>query len=232
MPADAPITPTDAPMRMFVALPLPEPIVNQIADLSTRLRKAVAFTGCRTRWVHPGAFHLTLAFLGDRPASLATRIAERLEALSAGFSPQRLEIKHLGVFPHWSRPRVLWVGIRDRTHQLAELHARVNAALQDFDYTPESNAFRPHITLTRFKSFRDIAAVETLARQHDDFRFGPFFADELVLFRSRLSPDGARHERLSAHRLSITPISNDRNPDSTDEESDHAHATRNPPAAG
>lgn len=215
-PADAVPAPT---VRLFVALALPVEIADLLRGLMADLRKGFQFAGCAPRWVGDDALHLTLAFLGERPASLVAEIEQALGSAARPFGEQRLEIAHLGVFPHWRRPGVLWAGVRDRTRQLIELHARVNDALLPFDYTPEDRPYRPHVTLARFKSGKGIAAAEKLVHQHDDFRFGPFAANELALFRSELLPSGARYHRLATLGLSArTPTAQEVVKDERDEE--------------
>lgn len=157
-------------------------------------------------WTNPDTMHLTLIFLGQRPTDQLTSIAAAASEVTAAFQPLRLEIKNLGVFAHWRRPRVLWAGMRDRTRQIAELHDRLTVAMQPFDYSSEHRDYHPHLTLARFKSLKGTAQVQQIIASQKPFKFGPFDVHELTLFKSELHPDGARHTAL--HHLpfgSTTP---------------------------
>jgi 2'-5' RNA ligase len=100
--------------RLFLAVPLPDEIRAEIEDLATRLKKGAQFTRCRPSWVHVDSIHLTLAFLGDTPQAKVDAIADAARGVAAGFSPLRIEIKRLGVFPDWHHPRS--VGRPARAH--------------------------------------------------------------------------------------------------------------------
>jgi 2'-5' RNA ligase len=186
----------DQDWRLFVAIPLPDDVKEALGAISARLQKGARFVGQSIAWTAMDSLHLTLAFLGSTPPGQAGPIAEALRPVAARFGPQRLEIKRLGVFPHWHSPRVLWTGVRDRSHQLEALSQAVSAALADFGYVPDGRPFHPHLTLGRFKSLKGADAIERLVRQHTDFRIGPFIAPQMVLFRSELLPAGAQHTAL------------------------------------
>ncbi|OPZ04744.1 MAG: 2'-5'-RNA ligase [candidate division BRC1 bacterium ADurb.BinA292] len=192
--ADAP-TGTDR-LRLFIAIELPGAIREQVAGLAENLRKGIAFTGARPTWLKPEAMHLTLVFLGSQPAGAVAPVAAALERLGRMYAPLRIELKRLGVFPHWRGPRVLWVGVRDRTHQLEGLRRELELSLAPVGYEPDGRPFRPHLTLARFKSPKGSPAVKKVVETHQEFLFGPFVAGELVLFQSELKPEGAVHTAL------------------------------------
>jgi 2'-5' RNA ligase len=186
------------PLRLFVALLLPDEVVGALAALSERLRKGMQFAGCRARWVPAENMHLTLAFLGDQPADRVAALESIIDGLADRFAPLRLEAKDIGAFPHWQRPSVLWAGLRDRSGgDLDRLHAALHAALAPLGYRAQDKAFRPHVTLARLASQRSAPAMEKLAHDHAGFRAGSFAADRLALMLSRLGPGGARHEPLA-----------------------------------
>lgn len=196
IPAAKPAGGRDASLRLFVAIALPEEIHASLEKLTDDLKTGLKFTPCRPTWVRNETIHLTLAFLGRQPASQVEPIREALTAAVAGFAPLRLKIGGLDVFPHWRRPRVLWIGARDLTGQLRDLHAALHDRLAGFDYAPDDKAFRPHLTLARFKSMRGVHAAESIVKQHQPRRFGPFLAEHVTLYRSELHPEGAIHTPL------------------------------------
>jgi 2'-5' RNA ligase len=197
--------------RLFIAIDLSDRIRQQVALLSENLQKGMRFTPAHPSWVRPESIHLTLAFLGRKPSHHTQPIGDALAEVSTGFQPLRIELKGLGVVPHWRRPRVLWVGSRDRTHQIEALHEAIEAKLAPFDYRPDPKPFHPHLTLARFKSLRGIAAAESIVKGHTGFKADPFAAPQIALFSSQLHPSGARHTLLRRLWLGGTP-----NPESED----------------
>ncbi len=184
-------------LRLFLAVPLPPPILAEMTDLSGRLQKGLQFSTFRPSWSRPESMHLTLLFLGRTEPDRVDPIIKTTQAVAARFAPLRLEIKRLGVFPQWRSPRVLWVGVRERTHQLAELHRRLGGALATLGYEPEAREYHPHLTLARIKSLKGVSALQTIVESHQGFKFGPFQAGELVLYSSRLAAGGATHTVLA-----------------------------------
>ena len=190
-----------ADLRVFVALRLPETAIGQVVELTERLRKAISFTGCRPRWVAGSGIHLTLAFLGNQPRTRVDEVAAMLADLAQRETTHRLELRRLGVFPHWRRPSVLWVGVRDRSHRLADMHRELNQRLAAARFAVDRRPFQPHITIARFRNYVDLSAVERLVFQHSTFRTAIFNADALVLYQSILRPEGAEYVPLTTYPL-------------------------------
>lgn len=193
--------------RLFLAVPLPENVRAEIEDISTRLQKGVQFTRSRPSWVNVHSIHLTLAFLGNTPQARVEPIREAAARVAAAFSPLRIEIKRLGVFPDWHHPRVLWAGMRERTHQLETMQRALSDALAPIGFQPDNKPFRPHLTLARIKSLTGIEALRSIVESHQDYRVTPFEAGELVLFRSELHPAGAIHTPLGRFAFSAAAAS-------------------------
>jgi 2'-5' RNA ligase len=64
--------------------------------------------------------------------------------------------------------------------------------------------FRPHVTLARFQRGLRLQDIETLRRflnTYSGFPAEPFRVAEFSLFQSRLTPDGALHDRLADYPL-------------------------------
>jgi 2'-5' RNA ligase len=188
--------------RLFVAVPISDKARQALARLSADLQKGFQFTPCRPSWGRPETMHLTLAFLGKKPRATIEPMNAALARVAARFAPLVVEIKGLGVFPHWRRPRVLWVGMRERTHQLDALHESIEHCLEPFDYEPEAREYHPHFTLARFTQLRGLEAARSIVEAHKDFRAPAFDAATMALFESQLHPEGARHTVLNAFAFS------------------------------
>src|SRR5689334_22356687 len=92
-------------MRLFVAVEIEPAIRDRINEFVSGLRGKIS----GARWVRPEGLHITLKFLGNVSDDRRTTIENALR--SARGKTVILSLKQLGVFPHPSSPRVLWVGI-------------------------------------------------------------------------------------------------------------------------
>jgi RNA 2',3'-cyclic 3'-phosphodiesterase len=170
-------------LRLFVALEFPA----AARDALVAFRDAAADPAV-WRPLPADAIHLTLAFLGRRPASDVAAIAAVLQA-AAGPSP-RLALERALLLPP-RRARVLCVSLADPDGTLGDLQARVSDGLEAAGvYVPEKRPFRAHATVARLRTPIPPRAVDA-APEKLEFR-----SDTLILFVSRLHPHGAQYEAL------------------------------------
>jgi 2'-5' RNA ligase len=144
------------------------------------------------RAVAAEALHVTLAFLGSRPEEEIGAIAASVSGAVAGLPAARLE--PLGVKPIPRRgPRLFALDLSDVEGRAGAVQAAVSDALSAAGvYSPEKRPFWPHVTVARVRrGSRDVAPL-ALPLDVDAFE-----ASEVVLYRSHLSPRGARYEALA-----------------------------------
>ena len=131
-------------MRLFVALNLPETVRQ---SLSTCVRPLQSM-GFALRWMTPAQVHLTLKFLGDVQPERAHELIAALGRACTGARPVTLSLGGFGVFPHYNRPRVVWVGVAPEP-ALELLQHRMEQEFAPLGFPTEARPFRPHITLGR-----------------------------------------------------------------------------------
>ena len=187
--------------RLFIALPLPGEIQAALGDIICRLQKGCGFSHCRPSWVKIQNIHLTLCFFGKRPADQVQSICDRLRKNLVASEDTRLEIKNLGVFPNWKKPRILWAGVRDRGSRLEHLKNTVEQSMASFGHVPEKRAFRPHLTLARIKSLKDVRVLEQQVKNSSPCSFGTMQANTLNLYRYVLESTGAVYTVLESFPL-------------------------------
>jgi RNA 2',3'-cyclic 3'-phosphodiesterase len=184
-PVSAPVLPDlSPPLRLFVALELPPPA----RDALVRFRDAAADPDV-WRPVPTESLHLTLAFLGRRPAGDVPAITAVLHE-AAGPAP-RLALTGALLLPP-RRPRVLCADLADLDGTLATLQSRVSDGLAAAGvYEPEQRPYRAHATVARLRPrARAPRSVDTAPEPLE------FTGEALTLFESRLHPHGARYEPL------------------------------------
>lgn len=183
---------SDQRLRLFVALALPTQITQAL--LSWRDEVLRGLRGLRV--LGPEHLHVTLCFLGWQASEAAEKIAAACQSTAAAGSAPELVLGR----PVWlppRRPRVLAVELDDPGDGLARLQSALSARLAESGwYVPERRPYLGHVTVAR-------------VRRNASVRPGPlvgppelsFTAPLLTLFRSILSPAGARYEALVEVRL-------------------------------
>lgn len=187
--------------RLFIALKLPGRIVAQLTRLSEDLKTGFGFTSCRPVWTDPETMHLTLRFLGPTERRDIEGIKEGLARIAKAHDPPNLRVMGLDVFPDWRRPRVLWIGVKDKTESLARLQADIERLCIRRGFEPEGRAYRPHLTLAKFKGMKGVGSAKKIVGGHRTFRSDRFTPAEAILFESKLSREGASHIALARYRL-------------------------------
>ena len=189
-------------LRAFIAVELPEAVVDDLRRAITHIRGA-GIPNLRT--VRPEGIHLTLKFLGDIESSQVEPVSEAMIEASRDVQPFRLHLGETGAFPNFQRPRVLWAGVDGQIESLRRLQQSIEKALEGLGVERERREFNPHLTLARIRggaSEEDGQKVaQTLSETHlDDSLSIP--VDSISLIRSTLTPEGAVYDRLSSAPLS------------------------------
>ncbi|MBI2861777.1 MAG: RNA 2',3'-cyclic phosphodiesterase [Chloroflexi bacterium] len=183
-------------IRCFVALELPEPTRQALADVQSWLRSQAS--GLAIRWADTSGIHLTLKFLGNVLADQIGPIQEAVEQASSGCGPLTLHLSGLGTFPNVNRPRVVWIGLAGDLAQLSALQSQVEDRLVPLGFQREHD-FVPHLTLGRVREGARGQDWETLKRaleRDEAVPPAPFEIAAVSLMRSVLTPSGPRYSRL------------------------------------
>jgi 2'-5' RNA ligase len=172
----------DERLRLFCGLRLPDDVLDDIVEWqSEHLRDG--------RIVPREHLHVTLAFLGGRPAAELPAIAAALEAAAqdAGeimFSPRRYrETRSVGMLV-----------LDDPSGEATRLAGRLHERLEGLGvYRREDRPWLPHVTVLRFRERPRLAPPLP--------GIGAFAPSGAAAFLSRLHPSGARYEVLESCSL-------------------------------
>ena len=183
-------------MRLFIALRLPNEVLESLAECQRRL----AQLDLAYRWTSPESLHLTLAFLGETPEARLADVTAALDEAAAGANPFTLTVDGVGTFPPKGVPRVIWAGIGGDRDRLLRLQGALRAALAAQGFPTEERPFSPHVTLGRTPK-RPAGDAHDRLRQTDvstaaSQRFGEWTVQAAHVIRSVLHPHGARHTTL------------------------------------
>ena len=191
---EGPAAPEEAkPLRLFVAVEIPQRTKDEVDRAIAPLRERYP----QGKWVRPENWHVTVKFLGRTMPALLDRVRDACVEATERVRPFRVELRPAGVFPRPTGAWALWVGLRDEAEGLGVLARALDRELAR-DFPAEKRPFTAHLTVARFdpRVLVDPAELEAAAPEPSPFRVG-----ELVLFRSHLSPKGARYEPLERFAL-------------------------------
>ena len=184
-------------LRLFVGVRVPRAHIERV-DEEIRAFKDKAVNA---RWIALENQHVTLKFLGSTPSDRLADVAKVCEMVAGGYAPAALSLNGIGAFPSTTRVRVLWIGIDDPGALLQKLAADLDQGFESLGYPTEGRAYTPHLTLCRFKI---PVPLKSGLPDVDLSDLEPFDVAGITLFRSHLSPKGARYEVLREFVLSRT----------------------------
>jgi RNA 2',3'-cyclic 3'-phosphodiesterase len=175
----------DDTLRLFLALRVPD-------DVRIALAAWAGEELSGGRLVAADKLHVTLAFLGARPARDLAPAVDALREGCAGARPIRLGVGA------WHEARsVGWLELDDTTGAAAALASDLHDRLERLDvYRRESRPWLPHLTMLRYRK------RPRLAPSLPDVR--TFVPSDAAAYLSRLHPSGARYEVLESVPLEHT----------------------------
>lgn len=188
--------------RLFYAVPIPPPAIEQIADVVAGVRdQGVPGGGRDVRWVRLEGLHLTLRFLGPTLDDRVAAATQALRVAADGRSVFDVSIGGGGTFPPGGRPRALWLDIRAGEEGLVGLAGEIDRALADAGWVLDPKPFRPHLTLARSDGVPAGAAIGARLIEAADDLDVRFRADRVGLYESLTGGGPARYEPLEVVEL-------------------------------
>ncbi len=168
----------DERLRLFLALPLPEAPLERLVGW-----QAAVFAGLPgIRVVPPENLHVTLVFLGERPAAELGTISSALhEAAAVASRPVLSAVRYR------ETRSVGMVVLDDEDGAAARLQADLAGRLERLGlFRPERRAWLPHVTVARFREPPRLRPAPP--------GLGRVSPSEVATYTSRLRRDGAQYE--------------------------------------
>jgi RNA 2',3'-cyclic 3'-phosphodiesterase len=188
-------------LRLFVGVELHAVVRAQVsARLDAPALRALAPKNAR--FLAEDNWHLTLQFLGRVAESTLPALYFACARAAQASAPFAIELGAAGAFPSPRRARVVFIDIVRGNDALAQLATTLLAGTEPLGFPGEERAFRAHLTFARCKPEASVqpllsalAPLPALAQR----------VDQLTLFRSHLSNQGARYEALEHWPLAAAP---------------------------
>lgn len=175
-------------IRTFIAIELSDEAKQEIERVIEELKKANVLI----RWAKSKTVHLTLKFLGGVEEEKLASISESLKKIAKEHTPFGIKMDGIGAFPEWSRPKVLWVGLGGDKSEVISVADEVGSAMAGLGFEKDNKEFRPHLTLGRVKSSKNIEKLKEIS-DSIEIKAVSIPVSSLVLFRSELTEEGAIH---------------------------------------
>lgn len=183
-------------VRSFIAIDLPDSLFGQLEQVSENLQELLE--GMPIRWIAVPNIHLTLKFLGDVSEKNIPMIKEILKTEAASHKHFEVSVGGFGVFPNFTRPRVIWVGV-EAPDELENLQRRIDVETARLGYVPDRRKYNPHLTLGRVSrnaNPKEVRSISTVLRKQRVGFLGAVRISEVNLFRSDLGPRGAVYTKM------------------------------------
>jgi 2'-5' RNA ligase len=160
-------------LRLFAALDLPDEIAERLLPLMKGVGGA--------KWRPRENLHLTLRFFGEVAEPVADEIDVALSTVADATKPFELRLKGAGTFGG-ADPHALWLGASESAG-LTKLAADCERAARRAGLKPESQKFKPHVTLA-YLSNAPLDRVQAFVSRLGLFETAPFFVDRFGLYSS------------------------------------------------
>jgi 2'-5' RNA ligase len=194
-------------MRIFVGLDIDEEIRTRLSRFMDGVREFAP----DARWVRPESMHVTLKFIGEKPANVVEHVKTSLQAVRG--HKISIAFRGYGFFPTSRSARVFWIGI-EAGRELADLAAAVDQAMSSLGIPKEEHPFSPHLTLARAggrsgspkrqKDDRPSSGFRKLQEKlmaMPAFDFGSMAARSFYLYESKLGAGGSRYTKIGEFPL-------------------------------
>ena len=182
-------------IRVFIAVPVPEEIKNNIANSQEILKQK--FDNDKIKWVKANLMHITIKFLGDIETAMIPDMKKMVQKSIADANRFKLSVKKIGVFPGIRKPRIIWAGIEQDVGKLVDIHEKINENINVLGFKKESKGLTPHITLARVKHKPiNSKILKQVIEESQRLFLGEFQVNNIILYKSELYPTGPLYTPL------------------------------------
>jgi len=125
--------------RLFFALWPSAQVRHSIVESFSHLPPPV-----KGRFMQPHNLHVTLHFIG----SVTEEIKDCMHVAAQGVVAKGFDIE-LNCYGHFSKAKILWMGLQNIPAELIQLHKNLGVALSGCGYQCDKRDYSPHATLMR-----------------------------------------------------------------------------------
>lgn len=179
-------------VRLFYAVEVDE-------DIKASLRpglNAMSSLGRHVRTVKPTGMHITLLFLGEQPKEVVTDFVSFGKDAVSMARPCTLQIGTPGFFPS-----VSYLTLTGEIETLVMISSMLKETCSGYLERPDTRPFKAHLTLARHKQKIAGKEKDIILREFKGIEGSSWEVDELVLYKSDLTPKGAIYTDLGRFKF-------------------------------
>lgn len=173
-------------MRLFVALPIPDDIADQIVRIQSGITGA--------RWSPRENLHVTLRFVGNANVLEARELDDLLGAIRA--TPFEISLSGVDHFDSLS-PYALWLRVVSNP-ALHKLQKACERACQQVGFPADARTYSPHVTICYLPRQQHVAPIVAFEQSHNLFKTPPWMADRFYLYNSHTRGSGPSSYSIEA----------------------------------
>ena len=188
--------------RLFIAINLTDGVKKKLLDWRTKMADLLAGQNLGVgwdpkliRWTGKFNLHITLLFIGYVAEDEMYSICNQVKEIGKKHDPFFLGLEKIIFGPPDKKPRMFWAQ-GEKSQELADLQTDLNSIVQQktgFRY----KAFRPHITLARFRA----GLLKFLPESIDEPFKCEIPVDSIEVMQSELKRTGAEYTVLESVEL-------------------------------
>lgn len=158
-------------------------------------------SGEKINWVNISNLHITLKFIGSTEEKIIPLIVNKLsKKLENKFLDSSFLLAGMGVFKNVKSPRVLWLGIENKS-VLNEINNIIENELYDLGIEKTGKIFSPHLTIARIKFIKNFGELKEISEKYKNYEFQKIELNEIIIYESILKPTGPTYNAL--YRLKL-----------------------------
>lgn len=177
--------------RLFIAINLPEEIKRRLVEYQ---RKWDNLDPGFIHWVSKSNLHITLLFIGYVNDDETYRICQLVREVAQKHEPFNISLERIILGPSNKTPRMFWAE-GEKSQELADLQADLQEKIEQRH--GGRHAFRPHITLSRFKH----SILKQLPRDLNEPFPAQIPVETIEVMQSNLKRTGAEYSVLESVEL-------------------------------
>ena len=187
-------TPMSSKLRMFVAISVAEATRQSLRAMQQALRRERVRRQVDPR--RPISRHSEV-FGRDRRLVGRSRRRTTKRAVS-GWGPFSMSFRGVGAFPALEAAACPVVSCRGRPLSPVGFATQVEAAFAGAGFPSSGRPFRPHLTLGRVRAIGPGVDLAKLQRVTSTYEAGPERVERVVVYRSRLTPQGPIYTEIES----------------------------------
>ncbi len=182
-------------IRSFLGIDIDDPLKDKIIEVQETLKEADA----HVKFVEPENLHFTIKFFGEITPRMIKKLSNVIKDKIESYSPFKLYIKGIGVFPNRRYMRVLWLGV-ENPEKFSKLQKALDEEFSKMKFKKEKS-YIPHLTIGRVKGGKNKNMLIKKLEELEDVEIGSTNVKELKIKKSELKPSGPVYTDLKVFKL-------------------------------